>query len=74
MNVVFEICDYNEFDPINGLHNPKGFIQKPVEFKNFYSCDSISFPKRNDIIKPFLQDYEYLVIGADQIYNFIKII
>ena len=67
MEIIFEIADWNDFDPLNGLHNPKGFIQRPVTY-------NYGFPQRNMVIKPFLQSYEYLVIGFDQIYNIVKII
>ncbi len=42
-------------------------MQEPVWFNEF------NF-KQNDIISPFLQSYEYLVISIDKIYGIVKII
>ena len=66
-NIVFEIADWRDYDPINNLYSPKGFFQKPVEMHDQHF-------KQNMIISPFLQSYEYMVIGFDPIYNVVKII
>lgn len=69
--VIFEICDWNEFDPLNGKHSPKGFMQNPITIDEF---DLKHNYQRNMIVIPFLQSYRYLVIGFDPIYNYVKII
>lgn len=67
MNVIFEIADWRDYDPLNGLHSPNGFRLASACIRHF------NF-KRDMVIKPFLQSYEYLVIGYDQIYGIVKII
>ena len=67
MNVILEIADWKDFDPINGLHTPKGFMQTPFWVDDFYF-------QQNYIVKPFLQSYEYLVIGVNRVIGVVKII
>ena len=66
MLVNIEICDWRDFNPLEGEFNPKCFDNTIIETEVRFIW--------NQVIKPFLQSYEYLVIGFDPIYNFVKII
>lgn len=66
MLVTIEICDWRDYNPLDGEFNPKGFYNTIIETDSRF--------RLNQVIRPFLQSYEYLVIGFDPIYNFIKII
>lgn len=68
MSLLFEICDYNDYDPLNGKFTPFGVG------KGIWSDVPEPSIKKGDIIKPFLQSYAYLVIGFDQMYGIVKII
>lgn len=67
MLIQCEIADHRDYDPLDGKHNPIGLM-------TFFINRDVFDIKRNQVIKPFLQSYEYLVIGYDQIYNIVKII
>jgi hypothetical protein len=66
MNVIFEICDWRDYNPLEGEFNPKGFDNKIIETESRF--------RLNQVIRPFLQSYEYLVIGCNPIYGVVKII
>lgn len=66
MLVNIEICDWRDYNPLEGEFNPKVLYNTIIETENRF--------RLNQVIRPFLQSYEYLVIGFDPIYNFIKII
>jgi hypothetical protein len=67
MNVIFEICDWKDYNPLDGEYNPKGYTQEPVYLENF-KC------RLNEVITPFMQSYKYLVIGFNPIYQVVKMI
>jgi hypothetical protein len=48
MNVIFEICDWKDYNPLDGEYNPKGYTQEPVYIENF-KCFMILHGCKNKI-------------------------
>jgi hypothetical protein len=65
MTVVYEIFDHDDFSYDNPVKNPVGFKQKHIyiDDKGGNNTDYYRvLVSEGEVIKPFLQSYEYTVI------------
>lgn len=67
MLVTIEICDWRDYNPLDVEFKPKVFDATIIKTEE-------STFRLNQVIRPFLQSYEYLVIGYNPIYGVLKVI
>lgn len=70
--VILQICNPTDYDPLNAKFDPETVMEYEV---NYSTDDYWELTRaRKKIIMPFLQHYEYLVIGFDSTYSSVKLI